>query len=183
MCADCLHSPSLYSEACKYTEWCGRVRHYNLKAATPTRGQLVRPSTSIQTLEEFAASLGPQGSTLERVIPCVVHDDDNNELDEPFYLARVVSKARKLDKDCLVGGNDYRSGDFVVNIRWYLYLYSTRGDRVYRLQPGPKRGVVYSVKSLVKGLDGIKFKSYEGGKYTFGRESVKRLTHYMKAYK
>ena len=29
-------------------------------------------------------------------------EDDVNELDEPFYLARVVSKARTLDKHCLL---------------------------------------------------------------------------------
>ena len=112
----------------------------------------------------------------------MVHEDDTNELDEPFYLARVVSKARKLAKDCLVGGNEYKSGDLVVNIKWFLYLDSTRGDRVYRLQPGPSTGSVYSVKSIIKNITGIKFKSYNNGKYTLGRESVKRLTHYMKDY-
>ena len=42
------------------------------------------------------------------------HEDDENELDEPFYLARVVSTARKIAEDCIVGGNEYKSGHYVV---------------------------------------------------------------------
>ena len=163
MCPRCIEAPGLYSESCKLDEWCGSVRHYNLEAeATTSR---VRPARNIQTLEEFASTLGPHGSPCERVVACVVHENDTNELDEPFYLARVVGKARTLDNDCLVGGNEYKTGDLVVNIKWYLYTGSSRGDRLYRLQPGGSRGVVYSVKSLVKCLTGIKFKSYNSGTY------------------
>ena len=60
-------------------------------------------------------------------------------------------------------GNQYNSGDLVVNIKWYCYISTSRGDRYYRLQPGGKKGVVYSVKSIIKNLDGIQFKSYENG--------------------
>ena len=109
----------------------------------------------------------------------MVHADDNNELDEPFYLARIVSKARRIDKDCLVGGNEYKAGDLVVNIKWYCYVETTRGDRVYRLQSGCSKGIVYSVKSIIKHLTGIRFKSYENGKYIFPRESVKTITNYV----
>ena len=135
---------------------------------------------TIQSLEDFAETLGPHGNPCDRVVACVVHENDSNELDEPFYLARCVSKARKLDKDCLVGGNEYSKNDFVVNIKWYLFTDTSRGDRLYTLQPGGSKGVVYSVKSIVKGLDGIKFKSYNKGRYTMGRETVKRLTRFVK---
>lgn len=180
MCPSCIAAPGLYSESCNLTDWCGKVKHYNLEPAdTTSREDHVRPTTNVQTLEEFAATLGPHGSPCERVVACVVHEDDANELDEPFYLARVVSKARKLDTDCLVGGNEYKKGDLVVRIRWYLHIGDTRGDRVYRLQPGCKKGVVYSVKSIVQGLSGIKFKSYDRGKYILGRESTQRLTSFV----
>ena len=111
-----------------------------------------------------------------------MHAEDSNELvhpDEPFYLARVVSKAIQLDADCLVGGNEYKSGDYVVNIRWYIFIDTSRGDRIYKLQPGSAKGVVYSVESIVRNITGIRFKSYCNGKYTLGRDSVKRLTNYM----
>ena len=129
--------------------------------------------------DEFTASLGTQGSACERVVVCRVHEDDENELSEPFYLARCVSKARRLAEDCLVRGNEYKSGHLVVNIRWYLYLNESRGDRIYRLQPGGAKGSVYSVKSIIKDFTGIQFKSYSNGKYTLGRDSVTRLTRYM----
>ena len=106
-----------------------------------------------------------------------MHAEDSNELDEPFYLARVVSKTRQLDADCLVGG--YKSGDYVVNIRWYIFIDTSRGDRIYKLQPGSAKGVVYSVESIVRNITGIRFKSYCNGKYTLGKDSVKRLTNYM----
>ena len=67
----------------------------------------------------------------------------------------------------------------VVNIKWYLYIGDSRGDRTYRLQPGNKNGVVYSVNSIVRNIEGIRFKSYENGKYTLGRESVKTIKNYL----
>ena len=69
-----------------------------------------------------------------------------------------------IDRDCLVGGNGYSTGDLVVNIKWYCYVDSSRGDRIYRLQPGSSTGVVYGVKSIIKDLIGIRFKCYEHGK-------------------
>ena len=120
----------------------------------------VMPRRTVWSIEEFAASLGTQGNACQRVVVCRVHEDDDNPLDEPFYLARVVSKARSLEKDCLVRGNEYKAGHLVVNIKWYCYLSESRGDRIYRLQPGDARGIVYSVNSIVKNLDSIQFKSY-----------------------
>ena len=181
ICPNCMSSPRMYSESCTLTEWCGKVRYHNLiKADARSRGEDVRPSPTIETLEKFASTLGPHGTPLTRVVVCAIHEDDTNELDEPFYLARVVSKARQLSTDCLVGGNEYKAGDFVVNIRWYIYVDNSRGDRVYRLQPGSAKGVVYSVKSIVKNITGIQFKSYVNGKYTLGKTSVKRLINYLK---
>ena len=178
MCTACVTNSRLYSESCDLTEWCGSMRHYNLKAGTVDRVR-VRPRREIWTLEEFAATLSTQGTPCERVVACMVHEDDGNELEELFYLARVVGKARCIDTDCLVAGNEYHTGDLVVNMRWYCYLESSRGDRIYRLQPGSSVGVVYSVKSIVKNITGIQFKSYSRGKYTLGRESVTRLINYL----
>ena len=67
-----------------------------------------------------------------------------------------------------------------MNIRWYIYVDNSRGDRVYRLQPGSAKGVMYSVNSIVKNITGIQFKSYVNGKYTLGKQSVKRLINYLK---
>ena len=131
------------------------------------------------TVKQFATTLGTSGEPCERVVVCIVHEDDKNELDEPFYLARIVSKARTLDKACLVGGNEYDAGHIVVNIKWYLYTGDSRGDRLYRLQPGDKRGVVYSVSSIVRNISGIKFKKYENGRYVLDRNTVNRLTRWL----
>ena len=155
------------------------MRHYNLKAGTAVERVRVRARREICTLDDFAETLGPHGSPCERVVACMVHDGDQNELDEPFYLARVVSKARRIDKDCLVGGNAYHAGDLVVNIKWYCYIDTSRGDRYYRLQPGSAKGVVYSVKSIIKSLQGIQFKAYENGKYIFSRGSTKTIQKYL----
>ena len=178
MCTACLSDVRLFSSSCTLKEWCGTMRHYNLEAGTALVTERVRPRREVFTLEEFAETLNTTGSPCERVVACMVHADDNNELDEPFYLARVVSKARRIDKDCLVGGNEYKCGDLVVNIKWYCYVETTRGDRVYRLQPGSSRGVVYSVKSIIKHLTGIRFKSFENGRYVMSRDSVKTITNY-----
>ena len=70
-------------------------------------------------------------------------------------------------------------GTLVVNIKWYCYLQTTRGDRVYRLQPGSAKGVVYCVKSIIKNLDGIRFKCFENSRYILSRDSVKRITNYI----
>ena len=133
----------------------------------------------ILTLEEFARSLRPGGKPCERVVVCLVHADDVNESDEPFYLARIVSKARVISDDCLVGGNEYNKGDLVVNIKWYVYINSSRGDRIYRLQSGNSKGIPYSVGSIVRNVDGIKFKSYDKGKYILDRETSNRLTRWL----
>ena len=179
MCTSCIPEPSLFSTSCSLTGWCGSMRHYNLKAGTAVERVRVRARREICTLDDFAETLGPHGSPCERVVACMVHDGDQNELDEPFYLARVVSKARRIDKDCLVGGNAYHAGDLVVNIKWYCYIDTSRGDRYYRLQPGSAKGVVYSVKSIIKSLQGIQFKAYENGKYIFSRESTKTIQKYL----
>ena len=131
-------------------------------------------------MSEFAATLTTTGPPCTRVVVCMVHDDDSNELDEPFYLARVVKKARVIDRDCLVGGNSYKAGDLVANIKWYCYVESSRGDRIYRLQPGSSAGVVYSVKSIIKDLTGLRFKSYEHGRYILGRDAVRTITNFIK---
>ena len=81
-----------------------------------------------------------------------------------------------------MGGNEYHTGDLVVNIRWYCYLETRRGDRIYRLQPGGTRGSVYSVESIIKDLTGIQFKSYANCKYILGRQTVTRLTNYLQNY-
>ena len=60
-----------------------------------------------------------------------------------------------------------------------IYIDSSRGDRIYKLQPGSAKGVVYSVDSIVRNITGIKFKSYCSGKYTLGKQSVRRLTNYL----
>ena len=181
MCQACVASPNLFSESCTLKSWCGNMRHYNLEAASATAAQrvTVRARREPISLDEFAATLDTTGSPCERVVACMVHADDSNELDEPFYLARIVSKARRIDRDCLVGGNAYAVGTLVVNIKWYCYLESTRGDRVYRLQPGSARGVVYCVKSIIKNLDGIRFKCFENDRYVLSRDSVKKINNYI----
>ena len=95
------------------------------------------------------------------------------------YLARIVSNARRIAKDCLVAGNEYEEGHLVVNIKWYTYVGDSRGDRLYRLQPGGAKGVPYSVGSIVRNVDGIKFKSYNKGIYTLSRDTVNRLNNML----
>lgn len=51
-------------------------------------------------------------------------EDDVNEMDEPFYLASIVSTPRKISEDCIVGGNEYKSGHLVVNIKLMVSIYS-----------------------------------------------------------
>ena len=148
------------------------MRHYNLKAATTQVQARVTAVRETLTIEEFAKTLDKRGTPCQRVIVCIVHEDDSNELDEPFYLARVVSKARRLAQDCLVGGNEYSEGHLIVNIKWYTFIDTSRGDRLYRLQPGDAKGVPYSVGSIVRNVHGIQFKSYNKGVYTLGRDSV-----------
>ena len=179
MCDPCMRDPKLFSSDCQLKEWCGSVRHYNLEGDTSVGRVHARPSRDILTVKQFATTLGTSGEPCERVVVCIVHEDDKNELDEPFYLARIVSKARTLDKACLVGGNEYDAGHIVVNIKWYLYTGDSRGDRLYRLQPGDKRGVVYSVSSIVRNISGIKFKKYENGRYVLDRNTVNRLTRWL----
>ena len=178
-CGPCLQDPKLCSADCHLKEWCGDLRHYNLEG-DPSVGRVdARPSRDILTVKQFATTLGTSGEPCERVVVCRVHEDDQNELDEPFYLGRIVSKARTLDKPCLVGGNEYERGHIVVNLKWYLYTGDSRGDRLYRLQPGDKRGVVYSVSSIVRNISGVKFKKYEHGRYVLDRNTVNRLTRWL----
>ena len=179
MCSPCITDPRLFSESCQLSDWCGKVRHHNIRPATSSSAPNARPRMALMSLEQFARTLNTRGRPCERVVVCLVHEDDDNPLDEPFYLARVVSAARTLDSDCLVGGNSYKAGHIVVNIKWYTYIDNSRGDRIYRLQPGCSRGVVYSVESIVRSIHGIKFKSYDNGKYILGRETVKRLTRWL----
>ena len=179
MCTPCVNDPRLFSESCQLVDWCGVVRHHNLRAATTSTLPHARPRRELMSLPEFAKTLGTHGAVCERVVVCLVHEDDDNPLDEPFYLARIVSPARTIDEDCLVGGNSYKAGHLVVNIKWYTYIDNSRGDRVYRLQSGCSKGVVYSVESIVRNIDGIRFKSYNHGKYVLGRETVNRLTRWL----
>ena len=71
------------------------------------------------------------------------------------------------------------TGDLVVYIKWCVYIGSSRGDRNYRLQSGNAKGVVYSVGSIVRNVEGIKFKSHDKGVYTLGRETSNRLIRWL----
>lgn len=175
----CLKDPKLFSSDCHLKQWCGDVRHYNLEGDTTVGRVDARPSRDILTVAQFATTLGTAGEPCERVVVCIVHEDDQNELDEPFYLARIVSKARNLDKACLIGGNECEAGHVVVNIKWYLFTGTSRGDRYYRLQSGSKKGVVYSVSSIVRNMSGVKFKKYENGRYVLDRNTVNRLKRWL----
>lgn len=179
LCTPCLTSPNLYNSNCELVAWCGPLRHYNLEGDETVDRVNARPSRDILTVEQFAETLGPGGQPCDRVVVCIVHEDDGNELDEPFYLARVVSNPRKIAQDCLVGGNEYKEGHLVVNIKWYQYTGNSRGDRMYRLQPAGSRGVVYSVGSIVRNISGIRFSKYENGRYVLDRQTVNRLTRWL----
>ena len=179
-CRHCLATPTLHSSECELKDWCGSVRHYNLEPALPSDDRVnARPSRDIISVEDFAKTLGPGGPPLERVVVCLVHDDDVNDLDEPFYLARVVSKARSITKDCLVGGNEYLKGHLVVNIKWYVFTGTSRGSRLYKLQHGNAKGFVYSVGSIVRNITGVRFEKYENGRYVLDRRTVNRLTRWL----
>ena len=61
-----------------------------------------------------------------------------------------------------------------------VYIDSSRDDRIYKLQPGSAKGVVYTALTLlVRNITGIKFKSYCSGKYILGKQSVRRLKNYL----
>ena len=68
---------------------------------------------------------------------------------------------------------------YVVNIKWYLFTGTSRGSRLYRLQPGGRKGIVYSVESIVRNVSGIRFKKYENGRYILDRETTNRLTRWL----
>ena len=178
-CSACMSEPRLYSEDnCSLKRWCDSVHHHNLQsvASDSTRTRVVAtPSADNLTLEQFAKTLSPAGTPCQRVVVCIIHEDDANELDEPFYLARIVSKARKIDNDCIVGGNHYQKGHLVVNIKWYQYVRDSRGDRIYKLQSGCSRGVTYSVGSIVRNVSGISFDRYEKGRYILSRATVNKI--------
>lgn len=181
MCSACIGESTMFSASCTLQTWCGTMRHYHLEpeteAPTTTRA---RPRREMYTLEQFAETLDTTGSPCERVVVCMVHENDMNELDEPFYLARIVSKARSIERDCLIAGNEYKAGDLVVNIKWYCYLETTtRGERVYRLQPSGSVGVVYSVNSIIRDLTGIRFRCYENRKYMLPRDTVNTIMNFI----
>ena len=60
-----------------------------------------------------------------------------------------------------------------------VYIGDSRGDRLYRLQPGGSRGVVYSVESIVRNISGIRFSRYENGRYVLDRNTVNKLTTWL----
>ena len=180
ICPPCITDKRLYSDQCTLANWCGKIRHYNLHPETASTVQpRVAQRRDTMTLEEFSKTLDARGKPCERVVVCIVHEDDSNPLDEPFYLARVVSKARGLAHDCLVGGNEYSEGHLIVNIKWYTFVSNTRGDRLYRLQTGGAKGTPYSVGSIVRNVNGIQFKSYSKGVYTLGRDTVNRINRLL----
>ena len=89
ICEPCLKDPKLFSTDCRLKEWCGDVRHYNLEGDTTVGRVDARPNRDILTVTQFATTLGTAGEPCERVVVCIVHEDDQNELDEPFYLVEV----------------------------------------------------------------------------------------------
>ena len=60
----------------------------------------------------------------------------------------------------------------VVNIKWYQYISDSRGNRIYKLQSGCAKGVVYSVGSIMRNVTGIKFNKYDNDKHTLSRATV-----------
>ena len=183
-CPACIRETCLYSETnCSLSTWCDSVKHVNLVSDTssvPSRRVLATPTVDALSLEQFASTLTPKGKPCERVVVCVVHEDDDNELDEPFYLARVVSKARKISENCIVSGNTYEAGHLVVNIKWYQYINNSRGNRIYKLQSGCSKGVIYSVGSILRNVSGIKFDKYDKGRYVLSRSVVTKILNIIK---
>ena len=79
-CPSCMSEPSLYSQTnCTLNSWCDSVRYYNLKSDTSVARVtrvVATPTTDTLTLEQFASTLTPAGPPCERVVACVVHEDD-----------------------------------------------------------------------------------------------------------
>ena len=74
MCAPCIKDPSLFSDNCLLSDWCGVTRHYNLQGDESAGRVNVRPSRDIISIEQFASSLSTEGTTCERVVECMVHE-------------------------------------------------------------------------------------------------------------
>ena len=73
--------------------------------------------------------------------------------DEEYFVAKIEERAKKIDKDAIYSAVEFKKGDWIVKIRWYVFcpsMTNRRGNRFYKkgdLQWIGCASIVRSVKS------------------------------------
>ena len=55
--------------------------------------------------------------------------------DEGYFVAKIEERAKKIDKDEIYSAVEFKTGDWIVKFRWYVFcpsMTNRRGDRFYK---------------------------------------------------
>ena len=87
------------------------------------------------------------------VVVRIAEEEREMNPDEEYFVAKIEERAKKIDKDEIYSAVEFKKGDWIVKIRWYIFcpsMTNRRGDRFYKkgdLQWIGCASIVRSVKS------------------------------------
>ena len=129
----------------------------------------------VKPLADFAPSL----SAGQNVILRVHRSDRANNPDEPYFLARVLEKAKFLEVPGTYCAARFYKNDWIVKIRWYsLDSIECNGDRVYKLWG--REGQYINCNSIVRNIPENKPVKLQrsGQKYTLSSDLDEYICRY-----
>ena len=176
-CLPCLESPNLLSRDCLFKELVGGRKTVRLKHAIQAARVRTRANSSLAALAKWLPC-NSSTAAKARVAVFRVHEDDPNDKNEEYYLARPIEPSRQLKKDGLVAGNKYMRGWWVTTIKWFeLEAILPNGDRRYKLNKLPVKGEVFIVRGIVdlRFVQFCRFERGRGGRYILASAMHERI--------
>ena len=71
----------------------------------------------------------------DNAVPRIAEEEKETNPDEDYFVAMIEAKAKKIDKAQFYSTHEFRKGDWIVKIRWYVFcpLKTNRHDnRFYK---------------------------------------------------
>ena len=69
------------------------------------------------------------------VVVQIAEEKQEMNPDEEYFVAKIEERAKKIDKDEIYRAVEFKTGDWIVKFRWYVFcpsMTNRRGDRFYK---------------------------------------------------
>ena len=112
------------------------------------------------------------------VVAQIAEEERAMNPDEEYFVAKIEGRAKKIDKAGFYSAVEFKKGDWIVKIRWYVIYFSManrRGDRFYKRGNLQYIGCAFIVRTI-KSKDMVM--RWSGQHYRLSKEASKHVEDY-----